>query len=53
MLRVALGGLALFGAALIAVDYLLERTTPTSEEVARMRLYELWIKSGVLTVHLT
>lgn len=52
MVRVVLGGIALFAAVLIAVDFLFEKTTWTSEELARMRLYDLWIKTGTLTVYL-
>jgi hypothetical protein len=52
MLRLALGGFALGAAAFLAVDFLLARTTPSSEQLARMRLYDLWIRSGILTVHL-
>lgn len=49
MIRVLLGGVFLAGAVLLAVDYLLTSPTESPEKLARMRLYEQWINSGILS----
>jgi hypothetical protein len=51
MFRVAVGGILLGAALLLAVDYLFAKTTYTSEQLARMRLYDLWMKTGVVKVY--
>lgn len=52
MIGAVLGGVALLVSVVIAVDFLLGQASITSEERARRRLYELWIRTRTLTVYI-